>query len=321
MTKIRRQFFPSPHQAVLIINPNSYSFNFLSWSLCGQPFIIYLLENLTFQCPFLHDLIVITPENSLDLRQLIRNYALEKPLKIRVFSSQETIITPYLFDQIKPFLQTSFFLFALDNQNASFQIKELRNWQADLVVATDQNENLLQTYFIQQKFLDFIANSDPGVTWSSLLAQFAQSHRLKSVVFEDQTSLSASSYLQASDFWLSICQKSLASLTPVYLQPPDFSLASTVRGFQKTFFGSQSQVGEYTVFSGPNYIGKNCRIGNFCHLHQVIIEDNVTLPNYLELSHCYIGHNHHFTQSFCSEQNKVFSPLEKEALIHSKNAQ
>lgn len=313
MAKIKRNFSLHTQQAVLTVDFRSLVFPFLDWSLLGQPFIFRLLDQLIQDHHLLTDLIIVTPEEASDLRQLIRSYALQKPLKIRLVSSANPLNFKAVLLQLRHFLQPSFFLFTLDNQSANFQMTELLNWQAAAVFAVDQNEKLFHTYLFHQQFLTFLDQNDPALSWSSLLAQFAQNFPTKSVTFERSP---ADAKMTGSDFWLAHCQKSLATLhSQDFPLPNQVQLAPTVRISGDLTFTDNVRVGEFSLLAGPSYLGKNCQIGNFCHLQNVIIEGGAVLPDYSNLQDCYVAANTHLTKSFQSYQQQILqnkpTPTEK----------
>jgi len=62
-----------------------------------------------------------------------------------------------------------------------------------------------------------------------------------------------------------------------------------------TIIGAQCQIGPYANFRGPNIVGNNCRIGNFCELKNCTIGDDTKVSHMSYLGdvdigqHCNIG--------------------------------
>lgn len=319
MAKIQKNFSLQTKQAVLIIDQNAPVYPFLNFRLFGQPFLFHLFNQFFQTVTFIDDLIVVINENDKQTRQTVRQYALQKPVKIRVFNTKNPGDFSSFLISLVPFIQPSFFLGSLCSLETAFQIFELSQWQAKALFAVDQKENLLHTYLLPQNFLQFLDQSQPDLAWEKLLAQYAQLHQTKNVVFTQVEEMAqkitekVSTKDKNSDFWLDYCQKSLMNLTSFDLvSSANITLAPTARLHKNNLIQENTQIGEYCVIENC-YLGKNCHIGNFCHLQNTILEDNCHITHYTNLQESYLSPNTIIDQTFQSYQQQILSPKEKKA--------
>lgn len=317
MAKIQKNFSLQTKQAVLIVDQNAAAYPFLHFRLFDKPFVFHLLDQFLQTVTFINDLIIVIHENNHQIRQIIKQYALQKPIKIKVFSTKDpTDFAAFLFS-LSSFVQPSFFLSSLCSLESAFQILELSQWQAKALFAVDQKENLLYTYLLPQNFLQFLDQSQPDLAWKNLLAQYAQLHQIKNVVFTQEKELpqkiteKVSIKDKNSDFWLDYCQKSLAQSTEFNLSSStNITIAPTSRLLKNNFVQENTQIGEYCVLENC-YLGKNCHVGNFCHLQNTILEDNCHITHYTNLQESYLNPQTIIDQSFQSYQHKILAPKNK----------
>ena len=317
MVKIQKNFSLQTKQAVLIIDQNAPAYQFLNFHLFRQPLIFHLLNQFFQTATFINDLIIVINEDDQQIRQTIKQYALQKPVKIRVFSTKNPLDFSSFLVSLSPFVQPSFFFGSLCSLSVAFQIVELSQWQANTIFAVDQKENLLHTYLFSQSFLKFLDESQPDLNWQNLLAQYAQLQQVKNVVFDQekesqQKQNGLKNEEKNRDFWLDYCQKSLTNLDQLALFPAqNLAIAPTTRLHKNNLFEDGVQIGEYCVIENC-YLGKNCQIGNFCHLQNTIIEDNCHLTHYINLQQSYLSPKTTIDKVFQSYQAKILSPNQKE---------
>ena len=314
MVKIQKNFSLQTKQAVLIVDQNAPAYQFLNFHLFHQPFIFHLLNQFFQTATFINDLIIVINENDQQIRQTIKQYALQKPVKIRIFSTKSPLEFSSFLVSLSSFVQPSFFFGSLCSLNVAFQVVELSQWQANTIFAVDQKGNLLHTYLFSQSFLKFLDESQPDLNWQNLLAQYAQLTKVKNVVFAQNQELEklTISKDENSDFWLNYCQKSLTDLNQFNLfSAQNLAIAPTTRLHKNNLIEDGAQIGEYCVIENC-YLGKNCQIGNFCHLQNTIIEDNCHLTHYINLQQSYLSPKTTIDKVFQSYQAKILSPNQKE---------
>ncbi len=306
MAKIQKNFSLQTKQAVLVVDQNAPAYPFLNFRLFNRPFLFHLLDQFFQTAVFINDLIIVVSNSDVQIRQTIRQYALQKPIKIRIFSTKNPNEFSSFLTSLSTFIQPSFFFASLCSLNAAFQIVELSQWQAATIFAIDQKENLLHTYLFSQNFLKFLDESQPDLAWKNLLAQYAQLHQVKNVVFDQ-----AKETTKNSDFWLDYCQKSLHNLTTInFSSSLNLTIAPTVRLLKNNLIQENTKIGEYCIIENC-YLGKNCQIGNFCHLQNTILEDNCQVIHYTNLQKSYLSPNTIIDQTFQDYQRKILSPKTK----------
>ncbi len=283
--------------------------DFLDWQtvVYGQPLWQHYFASLkTLHC---RQLLFITKAENLALRQAVRRYALTQKMQIRVLSQevkQPTLSQDLLLGQ--NYLAEKFFFLTLNNWSAVFQAQQLQNYQADFVGATDKDGRFLDSYLLNREFVKFLSQSQPDLSWEKVIENFTDEFVVKFVNFETQTVMPKNSDEQL--FYL--LKKLFPSGKRVEWAGEKNYLAPTARLIGPVFLAAGVKIGEYSLIEGPCYLGKNCQIGNFCHLsQQTVMEAETKIADYVQLNHCYLAPKTKINHSFQSWKNKVWTSNHK----------
>lgn len=287
MSKTKKNPLKAPTQVVISLDVQTQLGQFADKELFGKPVIEHLLTQLLKNTPF-RDLIIVLDQHATQLRQQIRALALHLPIKIRILSQTQTSTLANDLLLAAPYLQEEFFFTTIDNEAANFQLRQLSNYQADGVFAVDQNQNLLDSYLFKKKFLDFLSNQTPDKPWPAILSAFSVDFLVKNVQF-DSLNITETPAKNLEEFWLTKIQNWWPEILPQSKISPQAQIAPTARLKGKVVIESGARINEYSVIEGPAYIGKNSKIGCFCHLQQVVVEKENLVDDYTKIEKKYLG--------------------------------
>lgn len=287
MSKTKKNPLSAPTQIIVHLDIQAPLGQFATRDFFGQAFIEFFIKQLLKGAAW-DDLIIICDQHADQLRSEIKRLALHLPIKIRVLS--QTQVSNFANDLLlaAPYLQPEFFLLDFENQAANFQLRQLSNYQADGVFAVDQEQNLLNSYLLKKKFIDFLQKQPPDKSWEAILSAFSVDFLVKNVVF-DSSVVAAAAPKNPETLWWQQLQKYWQFRGDKSQISPQAQIAPTVRLRGPVVIEASASINEYSVIEGPAYLGKNSTVGCFCHLQNVVIEKNETIVDYTSLKEKYLG--------------------------------